>query len=64
MQVRNALLLLAFLGLSLKCMLTNKSDTWPECDTFVRPMHVESGSEIGPALSVGYVPVVGFVSRP
>jgi hypothetical protein len=63
MQVRNNLLLLIFLRLSCRHVFTSKSDAGPKRNIFVSPMLVESGSDIGLALSVRYVTAVGIVSR-
>jgi hypothetical protein len=63
MQVRNSLLLV-FLRLACRrVVFTDELNAGPECGILVSPMLVESGSEIGPALSVRYVPAVGIVSR-
>ena len=44
-------------------MHPSELDAGPECGIFVFPMLLESGSEIRLALSVCYMPAVGFVSR-
>jgi hypothetical protein len=63
MQIRNRLLLLLVPGLSFGWLFASESDAWPERGTVVSPMGLESGSVIGLALSVRYVPAGGFVSR-
>jgi hypothetical protein len=63
MQVRNGLFLLVFVRLSSRRVFTGELDAGPERGIFVSPMLVESGSDIGLALSVRYMTTMGFVSR-
>jgi hypothetical protein len=49
-------------GLSFGRVFTSELDAWPERGFIVSPINIESCRDIGFALSVRFVPAVGFVS--